>query len=106
MNISIAILLVCAAGVLKSSTTNFNARANYDKGYIAQAKAETDTDTLKHGLIHTEAARATAYRSVLNLSNGASIIWLIVAAAFVMNAVFIFRMHRNQQLMLAAAAAA
>lgn len=106
MNVSIALLLVCAAVVLKKGTSSFDSQAKFDRGYIAQAKAETNTDTLKHGIIHTEAARATAYRSVMDVSNGASITWLIVAAAFIMNAIFIFRMNRKHQLIIADAAAA
>lgn len=106
MNMTIALLLVGSAIVLKNGSSNYNSQARFDSNYIALAKAETNAETLKHGIIHTEAARATAYRSVLDISNGASITWILLAVALLMNAMFIFRMQRNHQLILADATSA
>jgi len=104
LNTSIALVLVCAAVILTSNASRFKNQSKMDQGYLAMTKVEKDARTLQHGILHTEAARATAYRSVLNISNGTSIIWVLVAVAFIMNAVFIFRMNRNHQLIMAEAA--
>lgn len=95
MNIAIATLLIGAAGVLKTGSARYQPQAQFDRNYIAQTQAETDTVMLKRGLVYTEAARATAYKSVMNVSHGASLTWLIIAVAFVLNAVFVFRMSRR-----------
>lgn len=106
INLSIAILLVGAAVVLKKSSTNYNSGAQFDRNYIAQTRTETDPATLQDGLLFTEAARSTAYRSVLNISNSAAITWVLVALALAMNCMFIFKMNRRHQLALEAATSA
>ncbi|BDS05219.1 hypothetical protein NT6N_02590 [Oceaniferula spumae] len=106
LNISIAVVLVCAAGILKKGSAGYQGQATFDRNYIAMTKAEKDNGTLKRGIVYTEAARADAYRSLMNISHGASITWILVAVAFIMNAAFIFRMSRKHELMLADAHAA
>jgi len=101
LNTSIAIVLVCAAVFLQSNSSRYQGQSKMDHAYLEMTKAEKDHSTLQHGILHTEAARATAYRSVLSISNGASITWVLVALAFIMNAVFIFRMNRKHQLVMA-----
>jgi len=100
MNIVIAIVLVCAALILDRKTSDYNSQSNIDRGYLRQTKSETNTETLQHGIIYTEAARATAARSAHYISNGASISWGLVALTLVMNSLFIFRMSRNHQVTL------
>lgn len=93
MNIGIAVLLLCGAIFLKRGADRYEPRAQFDKAYITLTNAETDPAALQKGLLYTEGARATAYKSVLNLSHGTSIVWLIVAIAFIANTVYLFRIN-------------
>ncbi len=103
MNIIVAIALVCGAVFLKKGADRYEPRAQFDRSYIILAKAEQDPQALHKGLVYTEGARATAYKSVLNLSHGTSIIWLIVAIAFIANTVYLFRINLEQKKQLATA---
>ncbi|MBK1830891.1 hypothetical protein JIN77_09150 [Verrucomicrobiaceae bacterium R5-34] len=106
LNSAIAVVLVCAAVLMKNNSERFKGQSKIDRTYLAMTKAEQDSSTLQHGILHTEAARATAYRSVLNISNGTAMVWLLISVAFLMNAVFVFRMNRSHQLSLEEAHAA
>ena len=101
MNIVIAIALVCGAVFLKRGGDRYQPRAQFDRVYITLAKAEKDPEVLQKGLVYTEGARATAYKSVLNLSHGTSLVWLIVAVAFIANSVYLFRINLAQKKQLA-----
>lgn len=97
MNIVIAIALVSGAAFLKNGADRYAPRAKFDRAYIGLTQQETDPAMLQKGLVYTEGARATAYRSILNLSHGTSIVWLIVAIAFIANTFFLFRINREQK---------
>jgi hypothetical protein len=101
MNIVIAIALVCGAVFLKHGGDRYKPRAKFDRVYISLTNNEQDPAMLQKGLVYTEGARATAYKSILNLSHGTSIIWLIVAVAFIANTVFLFRINLEQKKQLA-----
>ncbi|HCC20031.1 MAG TPA: hypothetical protein DEP88_02115, partial [Verrucomicrobiales bacterium] len=68
-------------------------------------KAEQDPQSLLNGLVYTENARATAYKSILNLSHGTSIIWLIIATAFAANTAYLIRINLERKKLLAVAKA-
>lgn len=106
MNIVIAIALIGGALFLKRGADLYKPRAQFDRVYITLAHAEQDPEVLQKGLVYTEGARAAAYKSVLNLSEGTSLIWLIVAIAFMANTVYLFRINREQKKQLAIAKAA
>lgn len=102
MNIVICISLVCGAVFLKKGADRYKLRAQYDRIYIISVKAEQDPQSLLNGLVYTENARATAYKSILNLSHGTSIIWLIIAIAFAANTAYLLRVSLEQKKQLAA----
>ncbi|MBT8043754.1 MAG: hypothetical protein KJO79_02285 [Verrucomicrobiae bacterium] len=99
MNIVIAIFILSAIFLLKDSASHYQPRSAFDSAYISVAERETDTEVLKHGIVHTEAARAHAYRSILRQSQGTFIVGLLVAVAFLGNSIFIYRMMKNQNTM-------
>lgn len=88
--------------MLKKGADRYEPRAKFDRPYITVTKYEKDPAALHKGLVYTEGARAQAYKSVLNLSHGTSIIWLIVAVAFIANSVYLLRINREQRDQLAA----
>ncbi len=98
MNLVVAIVIVSAVVLLKDSASHYQPRAAFDSAYIAVAETETDPAVLQHGIVHTEAARAHAYRSILKQSNGTFIVGLLVAFAFVANSIFIYRLTQNQNM--------
>ena len=104
MNLVIAIVIVSAVVLLKDSASHYKSAATFNGPYIAATETETDPAVLQHGIVHTEAARAHAYRSILKQSNGTFIVGLLVAFAFVANSIYIFRLTRNQSMGNAAAA--
>lgn len=106
MNIVVAIALVSGAVFLKKGSERYESRAKFDRPYITLTKYEKDPAHLHKGLVYTEGARASAYKSILNLSHGTSIIWLIVAVAFIANTVYLFRINKEQKKQLAAIQAA
>lgn len=91
LNICIAIVILSAVFLLKDSSSHYQSRSAFDAKYISVTKAETDPEILQHGIVHTEAARAHAYRSILKQSNGTFVIGLLVALAFIANSIFIYR---------------
>ncbi len=95
MNLIIAAFIISAAVLLKDSASHYQPRSAFDTAYVAAAERETDTQVLKHGIVHTEAARAHAYRSILRQSHGTFIIGLLVAVAFLGNSLFIYRMMKT-----------
>jgi len=97
MNIVICISLVCGAVFLKKGADRYKLRAQYDRIYIISLKTEQDPQSLLNGLVYTENARATAYKAILNLSHGTSIIWLIIAIAFAANTAYLLRIHLEQK---------
>ncbi|HCI91709.1 MAG TPA: hypothetical protein DHV60_04055 [Verrucomicrobiales bacterium] len=105
MNIVICISLVCGAVFLKKGADRYKLRAQYDRIYIISVKAEQDPQSLLNGLVYTENARATAYKSILNLSHGTSIIWLIIATAFAANTAYLIRINLERKKLLAVAKA-
>jgi uncharacterized membrane protein len=105
MNIVICISLVCGAVFLKKGADRYKLRAQYDRIYIISVKAEQDQQSLLNGLVYTENARATAYKSILNLSHGTSIIWLIIATAFAANTAYLIRINLERKKLLAVAKA-
>lgn len=96
MNLVIAIVILSAVVLLKDSASHYQPRSAFDSAYIAATERETDTEVLQHGIVHTEAARAHAYRSILKQSHGTFIVGLLVAVAFVANSIFIYRITQNQ----------
>lgn len=104
MNLTVAIVILSAVVLLKDSSSHYKKRSNFDQAYVTITKTETDPAVLQHGIVHTEAARAQAYRSILNQSNGTFIIGLLVAVAFVANSVFIYRLTQKQNVTAAATA--
>jgi uncharacterized membrane protein len=105
MNIVICISLVCGAVFLKKGADRYKLRAQYDRIYIISVKAEQDPQSLLNGLVYTENARATAYKAILNLSHGTSIIWLIIATAFAANTAYLIRINLERKKLLAVAKA-
>lgn len=103
VNIIIAITLISGAVILQKTSSSYQPQATLNRGYIDQTKAEKDPGTLQHGILHTEAARATAYRAVLYLSNGTVITWVLVSLALLMNAIFLLRLTRKHELQLSEA---
>lgn len=106
MNIVVAIALVGGAVFLKRGADLYEPRAKFDRTYIMLTKHEQDPAQLQKGLVYTEGARATAYKSVLNLSHGTSIVWLVVSIAFIANTIYLFRISLEQRKRLAAIEAA
>lgn len=98
MNIVVAVVLVSAVFLLKDSSSHYKSGAAFNSDYIALTANETDPAMLQHGILHTEAARAHAYRSILKQSNGTFVIGLIIAVAFLVNSIFIYRLTRTQKL--------
>jgi len=98
MNLVVAIAIVSAVVLLKDSASHYKSAATFNSPYIAATETETDPAVLQHGIAHTEAARAHAYRSILKQSNGTFIVGLLVGFAFVANSIFIFRLTRNQSM--------
>ena len=98
MNVVIAVVLISAVFLLKNSSSHYQSSAAYNSDYIALTAAETDPAMLQHGIAHTEAARAHAYRSILKQSNGTFIVGLIIALAFLVNSIFIYRLTRTPKL--------
>jgi len=101
MNVVIAVVLISAVFLLKNSSSHYQSAAAYNSDYIALTVAETDPAMLQHGIAHTEAARAHAYRSILKQSHGTFIVGLIIALAFLGNSIFIYRLTRAQKLPMA-----
>ena len=97
MNIVIAITIFSAVVLLKDSASHYQPRSAFDSAYIAIAKQEVDPEILHHGIIHTEAARAHAYRSIIMQRNGTFIIGLLAAFAFAANSIYIFRITKRQK---------
>ncbi|MGB0993610.1 MAG: hypothetical protein ACPG32_14220, partial [Akkermansiaceae bacterium] len=106
LNALIALVLVGAVFLLQQSANRYKPQTTMDQNYIEMTAAETDAKTLRHGILHTEAARASAYSSVVKLSHGTSLTWILVAFAFLMNAIFMMRMQRKSNELLAEASAA
>jgi len=98
MNIVIAVVLISAVFLLKDSSSHYQSEAFLNSDYIALTANETDPAMLQHGILHTEAARAHAYRSILKQSHGTFIVGLIIALAFIANSIFIYRFTRAQKL--------
>lgn len=98
MNLVIAIVLISGVFLLKDSSSRYQSASAYNSDYIALTANETDPAMLQHGIAHTEAARAHAYRSILKQSHGTFIVGLIIALAFLANSIFIYRLTRAQKL--------
>lgn len=98
MNIVVAVVLISAVLLLKNSASHYQSGSAFNSDYIALTKTETDPAMLQYGILHTEAARAHAYRSILKQSNGTFIVGLIIALAFLANSIFIYRLTRAQKL--------
>ena len=100
MNIVVAIVILSAVALLKDSASHYQPRSAFDTTYIAFTKQEAEPKVLQHGIVHTEAARAHAYRSIIKQSNGTFIIGLLVALAFIANSIYIYRITNRQKLAL------
>ncbi len=100
INISIAVLLLGAAVILKKSASKYYSGASINNTFISHTEAEENPEALRHSLIYTEAARSTAYRSILNITNSASITWILAALTLSINCMFILRMNRRHQLIM------
>ena len=98
MNVVIAIVVISAVFLLKDSSSHYQSAAAFNSNYISLTETETNPQILQHGIVHTEAARAHAYRSILKQSNGTFIVGLLIAIAFIANSIFIYRLTRNQKL--------
>ena len=96
MNLVIAITIFSAVLLLKDSASHYQPQSAFDSAYIASAQQEVDPEILHHGIVHTEAARAHAYRSIIKQSNGTFIIGLLVTLAFIANSIYIFRITNRQ----------
>lgn len=100
MNLVIAIVILSAIVLLKDSASRYQPQSAFDTAYIEVTKQEADPKVLQHGILHTEAARAHAYRSIIKQSNGTFIIGLLVTFAFLANSIFIYRNTNQQRLSL------
>lgn len=100
MNLVIAIVLLTAVVLLKDGASHYQPRSAFDSAYIAATAQEADPKILQHGILHTEAARAHAYRSIIRQSNGTFIIGLLAALAFAANAIYIHHANKPRKLCL------
>lgn len=100
MNLVVAIVILSAVVLLKDSASHYQPRSAFDSAYVAVAQQEVDPEILHHGIVHTEAARAHAYRSIIKQSNGTFIIGLLVTLAFLANSIYIYRITNRQKLPL------
>lgn len=97
MNLVIAVTIFSAVVLLKDSASHYQPQSAFDAAYVAVAKQEVNPAILHHGIVHTEAARAHAYRSILRQSNGTFIIGLLVSIAFIANSIYIYRITNRQK---------
>jgi hypothetical protein len=96
-NTLLAVFMLAALPVIYKSQQGFAPYAQVDKEYVKSAISSGETDYMHSALQTTEIARAMAHGSHLSTMTLMQYAVGILAALFILNSFYLFRLHRRPE---------